>query len=510
MPATPAQRARAQRQLRVRKRRDEVPEAPIGWLESIFPGHFTEAFAPHHERFWEWVWSIEPGTRPDPLVMCLARKGGKSASVETSCVAVGAPIGGGQPRRNYVLYVSGTQGQADDHVKTIGAHLEDSRIAQIYPDLASARLTQYGDRWGWSRNRLVTEQGLIVDAYGLFGSGRGAKLEQYRPDYLVLDDIDQEDDSLEVVKKKERRIKQQVIPSGSSDRAILFIQNKVHTDSVMSRLLRGESDLLLKRNEIGPIPAIEDLSYRYSHDEEQGRYTYEVTGGEPTWSGFGLEDAEDELNEIGATSFEIEFQHDVSEVEGALWSGDQLEAVRVSTHPPLQRIIVAVDPSGGTSETGIVVIGLGVDGKGYVLDDRSMDGTDPNAWGREVLDVYAEYDADAVVAEKNQGGEMVRTTIVSAASGPVDVPVYLVHATRGKYTRAESPAAAYGNEEVDWQDTKVHHVGKHPKLETQMKTYVPGNDSPDRLDALVWGLRKLVVNEAMKDSAQDPPTSSSF
>lgn len=182
----------------------------------------------------------------------------------------------------------------------------------------------------------------------------------------------------------------------------------------------------------------------------------------------------------------------LTEVQGALWSRAQLEALRVRTGivPPLQRVLVAVDPavtSGAAADlTGIVAVGLGLDGHAYVLADETCRET-PERWARRVVDVYNRFEADLVVGEVNQGGDLVETLLRSIAP---HLPFRAVRALRGKALRAEPVAALY-------ERGLVHHVGLLPELEEELTHFVPGGESasksPDRLDALVWGLTELML-----------------
>jgi phage terminase large subunit-like protein len=177
----------------------------------------------------------------------------------------------------------------------------------------------------------------------------------------------------------------------------------------------------------------------------------------------------------------------LEDVEGALWTLTQLDALRVAETPPLKRIVVAVDPSAnageeGLAETGIVVAGLGQDGCGYVIEDASLRGS-PHEWATAAVEAYRRHQADRIVAEANQGGAMVEHVLRTVDPR---VPITLVHASRGKQTRAEPIAALY-------EQSRVRHVGTFPKLEDQMTSWVPGEASPDRMDALVWALSELFV-----------------
>jgi len=190
----------------------------------------------------------------------------------------------------------------------------------------------------------------------------------------------------------------------------------------------------------------------------------------------------------------------------ALWTRKQLDHTRVYNTPDLDEIVVAVDPmvadltakdirnegkidyDTDTSETGIVVVGRrgmkgNLDSEGYTLDDLSMRGT-PLEWCRQVQVAYHRYGADRVVAEANQGGALVKAAL--HAVDP-DMRVELVHASRGKRTRAEPVSNIFAQ-------GRGHHVGSFPELEDQLCEWQPGMPSPDRLDALVWGYTYLMVD----------------
>lgn len=179
------------------------------------------------------------------------------------------------------------------------------------------------------------------------------------------------------------------------------------------------------------------------------------------------------------------YAEDIDAIPGALWTLERVDETRVTQAdvPQLIRVVVGVDPTGGVSEAGIVVAGLGDDGHGYVLADGSMRGS-PNAWGSKAVALYNEFLADKIAAEKNFGGEMVENTIRSVEGGR-GVAIKLVNAARGKTVRAEPIAAKY-------ERGHVHHVGIFSLLEEEMCTYVPGSRSPNRMDALVWALTELM------------------
>ena len=172
-------------------------------------------------------------------------------------------------------------------------------------------------------------------------------------------------------------------------------------------------------------------------------------------------------------------------VEGALWTREMIENARVDSAPPLVRVVVAIDPavtSAATSdETGIVAAGIGNNGDYYILNDKSLRAS-PDAWARQAVMLYHEYKADKIIAETNNGGDMV---IMLLKQVDASVPTKKVTATRGKQLRAEPISSLY-------EQGRVHHVGYFAELEVQMCEWTPlSNESPDRLDALVWALTEL-------------------
>jgi len=172
-------------------------------------------------------------------------------------------------------------------------------------------------------------------------------------------------------------------------------------------------------------------------------------------------------------------------VEGALWTREMIERARVTDVPPLIRIVIAIDPAvtsnANSDETGIVAAGITADNHYYVLDDKSLRAS-PDAWARVAVNLYHERKADKIIAETNNGGDMVTLLIRQVDN---NVPVKKVTATRGKQVRAEPISSLY-------EQGRVHHHGYFADLETQLCEWTPiATFSPDRLDALVWALTEL-------------------
>ena len=186
---------------------------------------------------------------------------------------------------------------------------------------------------------------------------------------------------------------------------------------------------------------------------------------------------------------------------GAIWSRQNLHQNRRAEAPELERIVVAVDPaisSGDKSdEHGILVQGIGSDGRGYVLDDQSIKGT-PGQWANRAISTFDRYEADALVIEINQGGDMVRHTLESIRPS---IPIIEVRATRGKHVRAEPISALY-------EQNRISHVGSFPDLEAQMCQMTAGGyegeGSPDRVDAMVWGFTELMPQLVASKQVEEP------
>lgn len=187
----------------------------------------------------------------------------------------------------------------------------------------------------------------------------------------------------------------------------------------------------------------------------------------------------------------------LDDVEGALWTRALIDQHRVKVAPELKRIVVAIDPaitaSDDSDETGIVVAGLGVDNHGYALDDLSLRAS-PDGWARRAVEAYHARKADRIVAEVNQGGDMVEYTIRTVDPR---ASIKKVHAARGKQTRAEPIVALY-------EQGRIHHVGVLPQLEEQMCNWVPGMDSPDRMDAAVWAFTELMLGQRSMPPVRKP------
>ncbi|WP_029670988.1 terminase family protein [Hyphomicrobium sp. 802] len=190
----------------------------------------------------------------------------------------------------------------------------------------------------------------------------------------------------------------------------------------------------------------------------------------------------------------------VEDASDGLWRRHWIEEARVDAAPDMQRIVVALDPpvtaTASSDACGIIVAGLGVDKRAYVLADRTIQGRTPEIWANAALGAFDDYEADRMVAEVNQGGDLVISVLQRFRE---NFPVVKVRATRGKWVRAEPVAALYA-------EGRVAHVGRFDALEDQMCSF--GADgtmrgrSPDRADALVWAITDLLLADTMKPSVR--------
>jgi len=188
----------------------------------------------------------------------------------------------------------------------------------------------------------------------------------------------------------------------------------------------------------------------------------------------------------------------LDDMPGGLWQRGIIEATRTSALPELVRVVVAIDPAVSTSEdadeTGIIAAGRDAHGHGYVLADASGRYA-PAEWARIAISAYAAHQADRIVAEINNGGDMVEATLRMVDP---NVPFSAVRAARGKVARAEPVAALY-------EQGRIHHLGAFPQLEDQMCSFTSDFDrttsgySPDRVDALVWAFTELLVEPRAGD-----------
>lgn len=424
-----------------------------------------------------------PGVRPDPFVAIWGRGGAKSSSAELIATRVGA-----KKTRKYIWYVSGTQDKADGHVDNIAALLENGQIEKYHPDLASRAVGKYGNSKGWRRNRLRAASGFTVDSLGLDTSARGMKIEEQRPDMIILDDIDELHDSFAITQKKIQTITKSILPSGSNgDCAILFIQNLIHPESIASQLVDGRADFIADRTVSGPHPAIIGLTY----EQRAGKFV--ITGGTPTWEGQNIEICQNQILTWGLSSFLQEAQHEVDKT-GGIWDHIEFQHATYNELPAFVRVAVWVDPAVTSTDNsdsmGISAGGLGVDGKIYGLFFWEAITSPEDALERAILKGI-ELKASTVGVETDQGGDTWQSVFARACDSIRKK--YPEHRQK-TFPRFDSDKAGAGrgskverNSQMlaDYEHGNVVHMtGTHTTIEKALRRFP--NKPLDLADSWFW------------------------
>ena len=320
--------------------------------------------------------------------------------------------------------------------------LENDALTAAYPHLRLPEQKDYREQRAKRTTKdFITLGGLRFTGAGAGQSLRGMKTGSQRPSLIVVDDLENDVNVLTADQRgklKDWFTKALLNLPGPDGARIIVIGTVLHKDALLKWLL-SESQ----------APFWTQRFYRAYQDD-----------GTPLWpSAWTAEKLERKRGEIGSRAFSSEFMNEPVDEGSTLWKEAWLNANRRSKAANLTRLAVAVDPStSGTGDAcGIVAGGLGHDGHGYTLEDRTLQAS-PAVWARVTLETYWRLKADFIVAEKNQGGLMVTETLRAALKpGETLPPVKLVHAARGKVTRAEPIAA------LDEQG-KLHIVGSLPKL----------------------------------------------
>ena len=436
----------------------------LDWCYEFLPHHFYGDPAPFHAELAALF------AQHDRLAIAAPRGHNKSTLVSLGYTLYRAAL----KQAQFILVVSDTATQAQDHIGNVQKELlENQKLLSAYPHLRLPEANEYREKKVRRRaTDFITTGGVRFAAKGAGGGLRGLREGAQRPDLIVVDDLEN-DKNVETPRQREK-LKSWFLKSlsnlfGAAGGQLLVIGTILHRESLLAWLLSEKA------------PAVY-VKRRYQA----------LTDGAALWpAAWNLDKLSAKRNEIGSRAFATEYLNDPADDDATLFKEDWIRRTRKASVPPgvtLKRIIVAVDPSssedGSGDACGIIVTGLGDDGRVYVLDDATMNGS-PAAWGRRVLDVYRQWGANQVIAEKNQGGGMVTQTLkAELRPGEPLPPLRLVHAKHGKALRAEPVSVRYERDEVS-------HVGTYTALEDEMTGWTPGLPSPNRLDALVYGVDAL-------------------
>jgi len=408
----------------------------------------------------------------------------------------------------------------------------DNMVSEVGRIMLSAgierRMTAYGVSAGWRRQQLRTNTGFNVAAYGLDTALRGIKIDQYRPDLIIFDDIDSIDDSEDATRKIMDRIAADILAAGSQDMVCLVVQNKITAHGVMAQLLDGRAKILINREPSEPIPACTELVTK-EETLPNGSLRTVVVSCRPSWSPMGVKGIQKLIDDLTFKVFKRECQHEVEEApDGALWTVSDFNwdgfrlppaiikrGLRWEVNLPTgaDRAILAIDPAIRDPETakrtpdhcGIFVMGV-CDGLLHVYHDFSILGS-PEEWAKVAIGAMKLYDCDYVAYEDNQGGDLVRAVL---RQHDRKLKYKSVRAFKGKRVRAEAVVAAYNLR-------RVRHHGDQSKLEHEQTHWDPGDKtkrSPNRIDAIVVGANALGfalsrgVSVTRRMSATNKPESS--
>lgn len=487
---------------RVRRLEEDGPT----WARIIFPRHFNSPFGRHHLEAWDWAWSIRPGVKPRPFIELWGRNLAKTQTSQGIATALGA-----RRIRNYCVIVSGIQEQADEKVSDMASMLEDSVIGTLYPGMGDRAVGKYGQSKGWRRNRLRTASGFIVDALGVDTSSRGKKVDAQRPDIVILDDIDDAEDSPTAADKKVRQLTRKILPIATKDAVIIGAQNLIRPDGFFGRMMTGaeiRGDYLQDRIFNGPLPALIDPTYEEVPGPE-GELVWTVTSGTPTWPGFlDLPACQDLCLRYGVSAFRVEVQNEPASQKGGIY--DHLHYTHMARtvweaklrDPGFRVLRVAtwLDPAISAKDTSdsqaIQCDALGSDGKLYRLFSFERR-CSPVAAVTKALQVANEYGGSYIGIETDQGGDAWDSVYREAKKASQEEGVNVAHIS----LRTEKAGSVGGKVERGsrWQlpayeRGKVVHVeGTHHILESALNRF-PKFKPWDLHDAAAWAARDLLLD----------------
>lgn len=363
------------------------------WLSQYFPHIASKPLSPRHIRLWDWVSALKPYEAPPALVEIWCRGGAKSTTAEMACCYAGE-----KRSKSFALYVSGTQEQADKHVQSIASLFEQRGIERA--------IGRYGNSKGWRRDQLRTANGFNVAGIGLDTAARGIKFDEYRPDFIIVDDIDDREDTVATVEKKERALTHGIMPAASAEgAAMLFVQNLIHSESIFNRIYQNRVDWLMDR-QVHLEVAVKGLEVR-REDLENGGRRWKIIAGTATWEGQNLAICEEQINRWGLRAFLQEAQHEVELVGGLFFDETKFGYCEASELPAewkaLWRCWDTAATKGGGDYTVGVLIGQAKNDKLYVLD--VIRGQWESAYVRWLQNRTAERDANGIVFHADEFDE---------------------------------------------------------------------------------------------------------
>lgn len=369
------------------------------FLSTYFASTTSKPLGERHRRLWKWGSSLRTGRRPRPRIDPWPRGSGKSTTAELLVTFLGCRL-----TRRFAVFVCATQAKANERVQSVAEHFDTLGIGRA--------VNRYGSSKGWKQDRLRTSHGFNVAGVGLDVPMRGMKFGDQRPDFIIIDDVDDELDTPQAVRKKIAKLTKAIIPSGSQDCAILVIQNLIHSGGVVCQLYDGRAKFLLNREVIDLEPAVRGLKTELVPNEA-GLNVYRIVEGEATWpEGQSIEDCEALINDITLDAFLTECQHEVYGGGGFVFDRSKFRYVDWQQLPRLVRIVRAWDlaaTQGGGDYTVGVLMGIAANGQLFVLDVKRQQFSPEKV--EELIKETAEQDARGEVWESDEydrAGRLVR------------------------------------------------------------------------------------------------------
>lgn len=285
------------------------------WLHTLFGRVFTAQLAGFHEEYWQWCWDAFTAKRDgrefpegNAFFTIWSRGFAKSTNAEITPLAEAALLGEG-----FCLYVSGTQDLANKHLASIEDLLLSDTVKAQYPQLAEPKRSSVsGMTKSWRQEALTTRGGYSIVAVGLDAGVRGIKVGVQRPSLIVLDDIDEREDSPALSLKKLERLTHSILPTGGKQTIIVCAQNLIHRHGVINRIYQNKVSALSNRRISGPHKAIEDL------ETTRDGLRDVITAGRPTWPHLGLRECQEFIDNSGLDAFKAEYQHDLTAAQQGL------------------------------------------------------------------------------------------------------------------------------------------------------------------------------------------------
>lgn len=410
--------------------------------------------------------------------------------------------------RGYCLYVGLAQTAVEDKVGAVGELLISPTAKLVYPEVAQFYETGDGTKRDWRRSRIRTSSGFTLDAFGMDQGMRGVKVDEMRPGCIVLDDIEEYIDSPYMTQKRIDVLTRSIIPAGATNVVYFYIQNKIHSDSIMARMLDGRADFLGDRITVGPIPQIEDLVTE-TYEDEEGLTRHRIVGGTPTWpEGLGLEVSNQQLLDEGPAAFLSEKQHDTESIEGTMFQREMWRYVELEQLPRdlvMRRAWdLAATEGGGDWTVGVLLGQSRRNGNFYVVDVRR------GQWGDAKVEDNVSDTADADA--EDWGLAMLRTAIEDqpGAAGKawrrrwqrdilVGHPVDLVPPQGNKAYRAQGWASAQQHGQVflvkaGWN---AAFVREHAQFDVEQK-----GRHDDQVDASSLAFNRLTLAPKRRSRAR--------